>query len=154
MILGVDPGNTHSAYCLWDGKRVIRHGDLPNADLLAMLEQDSYELRHTPEGRKVVLAVEMVACYGMPVGNEVFDTVLWIGRFVQAWRTHFRLIYRMEVKMHLCQHPRAKDANVRQRLLDLYGPVGTKKNPGPLYGVSKHIWAALGVAVTAHETRE
>lgn len=27
--------------------------------------------------------------------------------------------------------------------------IGTKAKPGPLYGVSSHAWAALGVAVTA-----
>jgi hypothetical protein len=36
-------------------------------------------------------------------------------------------------------------------LIDALGEVGTKKNPGPLYGVSGHYWAALGVAYTASQ---
>jgi hypothetical protein len=41
---------------------------------------------------------------------------------------------------------RAKDANIRQALIDKLGAVGTKKAPGPLYGISGHLWAALAVA--------
>ena len=48
----------------------------------------------------------------------------------------------------------AKDANVRQRLLDLVGPRGTKKAHGPTYGISGDEWAALAVAVTAGATGE
>jgi len=44
---------------------------------------------------------------------------------------------------------RAKDANIRQALLDLIGPQGTKKTPGPTYGIKSHTWAALAVAVYA-----
>ena len=93
----------------------------------------------------------MVASYGMAVGKEVFETVRWVGRFQQAWRDPdaVRLVYRKDVKLHLCGSPRAKDTNIRQALIDLLGPRGTKKNPGPTYGVSSHAWAALGVAVTA-----
>jgi hypothetical protein len=57
------------------------------------------------------------------------------------------------VKMHLCGNTRAKDGNIRQALLDRFGPgkaiaCGTKKQPGPLYGVSKDVWQALALAVT------
>ncbi|NII07239.1 hypothetical protein HBF25_12680 [Luteibacter anthropi] len=101
-----------------------------------------------------VVAIEMIASYGMPVGAEVFETVRWIGRFQQACRDPeaVRLIYRKDVKMHLCGTPRAKDANIRQALIDKLGAPGTKKSPGPTYGVKSHAWAALGVAVTASET--
>jgi hypothetical protein len=107
-----------------------------------------------------LLAIEMIASYGMPVGREVFETCVWIGRFVEAFsrdsRAHApRLVYRKDVKMHLCGTNKAKDANVRQALLDLFPrtgggatpQVGTKAKPGPLYGVSTHAWPALGVAV-------
>ena len=100
------------------------------------------------------LAVEMIASYGMPVGREVFETCVFIGRLLQQWyQTHppstAQLVYRKDVKMHLCGSPRAKDAHIRQALLDKLGPVGTKKEKGPLYGVKSHAWAALAVAVTA-----
>jgi hypothetical protein len=100
-----------------------------------------------------IFAIEMVASYGMPVGREVFETVRWIGRFQQAWRDPetVRFVYRKDVKLHLCGSARAKDANIRQALIDKLGPVGTKAVPGPLYGVKSHIWSALAVAVTALE---
>ena len=104
------------------------------------------------------IAIEMIASYGMAVGKEVFETCVWIGRFVQAAGVdRVRLVYRKDVKLHLCGSPRAKDANIRQALIDRWGgkaeAVGTVKRPGPLYGVKSHAWAALAVAVTALETK-
>jgi hypothetical protein len=95
----------------------------------------------------------------MAVGKEVFETVRWIGRFQQAYRNPetVMLIYRRDVKLHLCNSAKAKDQNVRQALIDLFAPtgagktpqIGTKARPGPLYGVSGHAWSALAVAITA-----
>jgi hypothetical protein len=142
-LLAIDPGTTESGWVLFDGKRVLASGVYPNKILLS----DTYASR--PE----VLAIEMIASYGMPVGREVFETCVWIGRFQQAWcePEKTRLVYRRDVKLHLCGNPRAKDANIRQALIDKLGPVGTKAAPGPLYGVKSHAWAALAVAVTALE---
>jgi hypothetical protein len=56
-------------------------------------------------------------------------------------------VFRKDIKLHLCNSPRAKDANVRQALIDRIGPQGTKKNQGPTYGIKSHQWAALAVAV-------
>jgi len=99
----------------------------------------------------------------MPVGREVFETVLWIGRFVEAANQAGReaeLIYRKDVKLHLCQSTRAKDGNVRQAILDRFPrvgggatpQVGTAKQPGPLYGCRSHVWSALAVAITRHDS--
>jgi hypothetical protein len=94
----------------------------------------------------------------------VFRTVWWAGRFAQAWAGKTGNlpieVFRKEVKLHLCGTPRAKDANIRQALIDMIGPQGKKADPGPTYGVKSHGWAALAVAVTAdhvlkgHETHE
>jgi hypothetical protein len=142
-VLALDPGTTQSAYVLWDGRRVLDAAILPNTTLIEILA-----CGQLPSGQINcdVLACEMIASYGMAVGREVFETCVWIGRFLQAHRGPHRLVYRKDVKLHLCGSPRAKDANIRQALLDKYGPVGTKGKPGPLYGVRSHVWAALAVA--------
>jgi len=151
-ILAIDPGNTHSAFVVLNGA-AIEHGYVTNEEMrkwfpLAMLKVD-------------VIAIEMIACYGMPVGSEVFDTCRHIGRLEQiAYETtgpaDLMLVYRKEVKMHLCHSMKANDASIRQALIDMYGPgklaaIGTKKAPGPLYGISGDEWAALAVGVTAME---
>lgn len=148
-ILAIDPGTTESGYVLYQGGRVHESGVLANAEMLVRVQQ-------WPAPR---LAIEMIASYGMAVGREVFETCVWIGRFQQAWRDPdaVELVYRKDVKLHLCGTSRAKDANIRQALLDLYPrtgggrtpQIGTKAQPGPLYGVSSHAWPALGVALTA-----
>lgn len=141
MILAIDPGTTQSGWVLLSGARVVECGVDSNADVLRMVQESTANR----------LAIEMIASYGMAVGREVFATCVWVGRFQQAWRDPeaVRLVYRQEVKLGLCHSPRAKDANIRQALIDLLGPQGTKKAPGPTYGVSSHAWSALAVAVTA-----
>ena len=144
-ILALDPGTTETGWALLSLEgRVVDSGVLANADMLERLRVHAIN-------PATWLAIEMIASYGMPVGREVFETCVWIGRFKQAWRApdEVQLVYRQDVKLYLCGTPRAKDPNVRQALLDLLGPQGTKKSPGPTYGVKSHAWAALGVAVTA-----
>jgi hypothetical protein len=140
-ILAIDPGTTESGWCLFEDGRVTQSGIRTNEDIVADLDFDRICADE--------LAIEMIASYGMPVGREVFETCVWIGRFIQASHWDFRLIYRRDVKMYLCNSAKAKDANVRQALIDKLGSVGTKKQPGPLYGVKSHAWAAVAVAVTA-----
>lgn len=147
-ILALDPGTDLTGWAeLLDGA-VLASGVEPNETTLARLR-----VRSCPD--QTLLAVEMIASYGMPVGRETFETVLWIGRFLEAWHSRggkVRLVYRREVKRHLCGTDRAKDPHVRQALKDLYGgtaAVGRKASPGPLYGVKSHSWSALAVGVTA-----
>ncbi len=140
-VLAIDPGTTQSGWVDFGGGRIIDAGVDDNHIVLKMIE----------DSRADMLAIEMIASYGMAVGREVFETCVWVGRFQQQWRdpAGVKLLYRQAVKLHLCNSPRAKDANIRQALIDMLGPQGTKKAPGPTYGVSSHAWAALGVAVTA-----
>ena len=93
--------------------------------------------------------IEMVASYGMAVGRDVFETCRWIGRFTEACEVQNRtvhMIFRRDVKLHHCMSARAKDANVRQVLLDKYGSPGTKKNPVLTYGLKKDLWSAFAIA--------
>jgi hypothetical protein len=150
-VLALDPGTFETGYArLVDGK-VVESGVSPNAELLTQLRGIGLAGRFDPSSLPT-LAIEMIASYGMAVGAEVFETCVWIGRFVEAWVDTTaklpRMVYRREVKEHLCGTDKAKDPNVRQRLIDLIGPKGTKRDPGPTYGVRSHAWAALGVAAT------
>jgi hypothetical protein len=142
MLIGIDPGPKEHGVVWYDGERATRAINMNTAEVCEVLLDHSFN--------KWVFACEMIECFGMPVGREVFETVLQIGQ-MQAACFHLRLIPRRDIKMHLCGSARAKDANIRQALIDKIGPVGTRKNPGPCYGVSGHLWAALGVAVTAFD---
>ncbi len=165
-VFAIDPGPENSAVVCFDitnqrlVKRTIQHNlaikegcRLHGMDILPHDELDFDTRCHA-------IAIEKIASYGMPVGEEVFATCRWTGRFIEAWvgqnpinEKSVALITRGEVKMHLCHSMRANDANIRAALLDRFGPgkekaIGTKKNPGPLYGIKKDLWAALAVAVT------
>lgn len=155
-VLAIDPGTSMSAYAvLEDGWPVYIGMD----DNDAVISELGYISVKWPESE---MAVEMVACYGMPVGAEVFETCVWIGRFVQEWKrlTAFDAdyVYRKDVKMNMCQNMRAKDSNIRQALIDRFGGkekgIGNKKSPGPLHGAKRDIWSAIAVGVTYEDKRE
>lgn len=66
----------------------------------------------------------------MPVGETVFETCVWIGRFIEIMqRINYTKIYRKDEKMNICHSMKAKDSNIRQALIDRFGEVGTKRNP-------------------------
>ena len=142
MILGIDPGNEKSAYVLWDGERVHDRNTVKNESIL--------DLAGAAKGEGYTVGIEMISSYGMPVGREVFETCVWIGRFVQAMG-EVKTIYRHEIKTHFCNSTRAKDGNIRQALIDRFGgkdkAIGKKKSPGPLYGIKGDQWSALAVAL-------
>jgi len=149
LVLGVDPGTTETAWVELDTER-NKLESFGKCDNHAFLEK----LRAGPNYGS--MAIEMIASYGMAVGAEVFETCVWIGRFIEAWGGPFTKVYRREVKMFLCGNNSADDSNIRQALIDRYGgkdaAIGKKKSPGPLYGISGDMWAALGVAVTWQHT--
>lgn len=152
-VLAIDPGPTDSQFVLWDGKRVLEKGHVPNPEMRAVITRLCVGL-DSPS-----VCIEMIASYGLAVGREVFETCVWIGRFEErCWQYKIpcKRIVRMEVKLHLCHSVRAKDANIRQALIDRFGgkdaAIGRKANPGPLYGVSSHAWAALALAITFSDT--
>ncbi len=141
MILAIDPGNEESAYVLMDEKtyKPIEFGKVGNPLMLIKLNELKYNK----------LVIEMIASYGMPVGASVFDTCVWIGRFIQNRKCpDFEYIYRKEEKINLCGSMKAKDSNIRQALIDRFGEVGVKKSPGFFYGFKKDIWAAFAVGCT------
>lgn len=146
MIYAIDPGPEQSALVVFDTDRqAVPYACIkPNVEILGML---------TGRATQESLVVEQIASFGMAVGAEVFETVFWSGRFVEAWPGAWYRVKRHEVKTHLCHTQAAKDANIRQAIIDRFGPgkeraIGTKKAPGPLYGIKGDEWSALAVALT------
>lgn len=140
QITAVDPGTEKTAILSLGAGQIGEAEILPNCHVLDMARSGQF----FPE-----VAIEMIACYGMPVGREVFETCLFIGQLkeiLEQAKHRVRLVYRNEVKLHLCGTPRAKDPNIRQALIDKYGKPGTAKNPGPTHGITSHLWSALAIA--------
>lgn len=146
-IVAIDPGTTES------GLVVLRDGNVQDS---CVMSNDAVLmfLAKLPASVSATLAIEMIASYGMAVGREVFETCVWIGRFQQAWHTPeaVRLVYRRDVKLHLCGSARAKDANIRQALLDRFGGKAATRKGGMLCGVKGDVWQALALAVVFKET--
>lgn len=156
-VLGIDPGYERSAWLLLDEHGIPKGYGIDDNDTLLGNLRKIQSLTEDPDPRDLhfvdAIVIEQIASYGMAVGAEVFETVFWSGRFAEAaWqRVPVHRMPRRLVKLHLCGDSRAKDANIRQALLDLYGgptAKGTKRLPGPLHGVSKDVWSALAVART------
>lgn len=150
-IMAIDPGDVESAYVIIDGDaRPTEFGKIANHLLLERIR-----------GYYGLVVIEMIASYGMPVGETVFETCVWIGRFSQVHAEECgepaTRIKRLSVKLHHCHDSRAKDANVTRALVDRFAPgqanygKGSKIDPGWFYGFAADVWQAYALAVYAHD---
>lgn len=160
ILLAIDPGPTESGWVELDGDHIRAAGIDPNDQMLDRIHWFSH--------RDLVL--ELFEPYGMATGRSTIQSIYWSGRFWQAHldnssvpsfaRVH--TIPRVDVKKHICHSGAAKDTNIRRALLDMFPAtgggktpqVGTKAQPGPLYGFADDMWAALALAITARDTKE
>lgn len=148
-VLGIDPGPARSAYVIWDGKTIEDKGLIANEEFLCKILDREYDAI-------IEVIVEQVACYGMPVGKDIFDTVFFTGRIFQSMialspLSNVVCVVRREIKLHFCNSVKAKDSNIRQALIDRLGKPGVKKNPGVTYGIKKDMWSALALAVYRYD---
>ena len=148
-LLAIDPGNVETAYCLMDDKyAILDKGKVPNNQMIDYIWLNAANIDH--------IATEMIASYGMPVGADVFETCVMIGKIErtadQKEIEHSR-VFRSEEKLCICKNSRAKDSNIRAGLIERFAKfdkkrgTGTKKEPDHFYGVSKDMWAAYAVGV-------
>ena len=150
IILSIDPGPRDSAYVKWntDSCTIIAKGKIPNSEMKNIVIEGDYD----------EMIVEKMQCLGMAVGETVFETAYYIGAIVERANPKsigfVRTVQRGKIKMHHCGSMRAKDANIRQAVIDRLGEPGTKKSPGLTYGVSADIWSALAIALYHADTRD
>ncbi len=151
FVIAIDPGPEEAAYVLWDGKQIESFGNLPNSEMLEYLQKRKDLIEYA-------CAIEQIRGFGVMASDGLFDTCHWTGRFLQAFgehRTH--MIPRKKAAAHVCGTGGiSKDAFVREAIISKFGgkdvAIGNKKNPGKLYGISSHLWAALAVALTYWDT--
>lgn len=150
--VAIDPGDVDSAFAWIDDAtcKPTWAEKLPNDTVANFLRANAARIDR--------VVIEMIASYGMPVGREVFETCVWIGRFEQIARElgiPVERIVRKDVKMHHCHSNAAKDSNIIQALVDrfAYGlpnrGKGTKAEPGWFHGFKDDIWQAYALAVYA-----
>lgn len=147
-VIGIDPGAKQSGLVLWnpDSKTVMYKLIGDNESIIGCI-------REAPP--KSIVAIEQLRGYGLRVGNDTFDSIFWSGRFAQAAKSAgmpFYMLPRADICNHLTDNQKCGDKGIRDALIDRYGEQGTKKEPGRLYGIKSHMWAALAVAVVAGET--
>ena len=159
-ILAIDPGTTESAYVLLNPElKPVAFAKMENEHLIDEAVSQMLVNMTGNVSEQVDVAIEMVASYGMPVGREVFETCVWIGRFWEQL-SKFKnkaYIYRKDEKMMICGSPKANDATIRQALVDrfAYGVPnhgkGSKKQKGFFYGFSADVWSSFAIAITYHD---
>jgi len=175
LICGLDPGTESTGVCVLDVEpsTVRWAGELDNDELLSKLR---YRPSFTPDVVSLWdrLYVETIAPMGLVLGASTLETMRWVGRFQEAWeRSTDRpavLVFRNDEKLVLCgrctyPNPRTGrpkavgDAEIRRALIDRFPgtgggktpQIGTKREPGPLFGMRGHAWSALAVLVTGME---
>lgn len=153
----VDPGPVNSAWA---------HIESPSSGVYKLVDfgfMDSKVLRDqlvTLAGntypRSKILAIEDIVFYQMTAGAAVFETCVWIGRFMEAWGDDSTIarIPRPDCAQRLVGQRSAKDSQMVAATYARFGAKslteakGTKKFPGPLYGVTEHVWSAIAVGLT------
>ena len=124
----IDPGTTKSGFVILQKKEIINKGWSVNKDILSLIE--NLALVHND----LQVVIEDIQSFGMAVGRDVFQTAKFIGAAEFCSRKvnlPFYFVKRSEVKLFLCNTPKAKDSNIRQAIIDYYGgdevAIGGKK---------------------------
>lgn len=175
-IIGIDPGPETSGlveievrpdWLAWlasgrftdppDGVRLICH--LDDASLLDLRIAITATVVHpSPE----LVAVERITSYGTVVGDTTFGTCETVGRVLECTETRStaRIVQltRTQCAVLLCGKNVKGDSKASLACRELVAQtgggkkpaVGTKGQPGPLYGLTgEHAWSALHVAMAA-----
>lgn len=167
ICIGIDPGNIQSALAVYDGEKLLSFGTYPNDEFFERVKIEvsrSGGIEWAEFGRlgstredlypNVKIFMETIQSYGMPVGQEVFDTCFFIGRLMEKFEDRgfpYEMVKRTEIKLHHCKSTRAKDTNIKAALVERFGDKGTKAAPGFFYGVKGDEWSACAIAVYGHD---
>lgn len=154
ILVGIDPGPATSGLVVYllgpsGPGRVVRA--YASADIVQVRSEIS--LASEVDGEVVVECTQ-----AGPPSTAVVKTTEIVGRILERCEVAgipCHPYYRREVLQALgCARKGNKDSLVRLAMIELHGgdrrtAIGTKRQPGPLYGVTSHAWQALGL-IAAH----
>jgi len=146
IIMAIDPGNVFSGIVVFNTstENILKYGKFDNYFVNRFIEANHSKID--------CFVFEMIASYGM-AGKTVFDTCVWIGRFIQNIETlntnkpWYRVV-RSKVAAHILDKkkkgevvtgPKSKDSRIRLKMIEYFGETKTK-------GISKDAWQALALA--------
>lgn len=166
IIYGVDAGTRESGWCAIEPNwQMVRRG----AALLSSPEPPARIINFGIDTNETVraymmgsvpdwdmrgdLAIEVMRYYGRKVGQETFQTCEWIGVFKDRWKG--RRIHETthpETGQRVCMSATANDGQIWESICfqfagDRKAAIGTRKSPGPLYGIKSHARMALATAL-------
>lgn len=151
-LLAIDPGNEKSGWAILEKKtyRPVGHGINNNHTILDAMTSGRWKFDE--------VVIEGYEFQGRQfVGQTVFDTCIWIGRFEHhakiVNKVPVTLIKRGIITNHLLGR-RGKDADVVHYLVNRFARgvggamgKGTKSDPEWFYGFSEHVWQAYACGV-------
>jgi Holliday junction resolvasome RuvABC endonuclease subunit len=150
-LLAIDPGNIESGYVIIDTEpkyshlkfKILEHGNVENLKLLNIIESNKYSLD--------LGLIEMIQSYGQAVGETIFNTCRWIGKFeLRMIDSGIKnaLIFRKSILAHHLNSVSIKspDSAIRKRLLEVF--------PKESKGITSHSWQALALGVMYLESKK
>lgn len=155
-LLAIDPGETTCGVV-----QLVTQDDRPPIVPWFRREVEQDELKSILQRWRYTVVVEWLVSYGNVAGETTLRTARMCGK-IDAWYDgEVEDMTRPDVKLVLCQSRSAKTSNVSEAIKVIYrlgcpqlgggkNPVaGTKKEPGPLFGIalSNHEGAALALGL-------
>lgn len=151
----------------------LRHGLIQTCNAISVADKGIFLEKVQVGNYFDVCLIETIEAMGKRVGREIFETAIWIGRFQEACegvlnkkvflvsrKSEKRILgVKRSVKNTKTGKPISADSQIRSSILKKFDPsgggnvpqIGTKKEPGPLYGVTGHAWSALAVVLAGLE---
>ena len=149
-VLAIDPANKQTAYVLFDKNtwEIYDKDIIPNREFIEMIEKGNFDR----------VALEIIVNMGVS-GRTLFETAEYVGIYTYITNTlqkPLKRVRRTDVKKHFKVKRSTKnkkqpsaDSQIRSRLIERFGEVGTKSKPGYFYGFKADIWQAFAVGVYA-----
>lgn len=155
--LVVDPGSEKSGYVLIDfrilGKKIniLEFGKVPNDEIRKIVDNKEYDY----------FVIEGIQSYSSKFANTIIRTTLFVGAMLERVSINNPPAIRKEfspktIRALVAKDAQANDSMVREAVISTFAGIldissdemiGTKANPGPLYGVKADVWQALGGAI-------